>query len=65
MGGPQPKKSKVLEIKDLGATWTDITGFPANFTEGTSTAVTHAYYEPLVCVNITSGDLEDDDFPDS
>ena len=38
MGGPQPKKSKVLESKDLGATWTDITGFPANFTEGTSTA---------------------------
>ena len=35
------------------------------YTEGTSTAVTHAYYEPLVCVNITSGDLEDDDFPDS
>ena len=35
------------------------------YTEGTSTAVTHSYYEPLVCVNITSGDLEDDDFPDS
>ena len=34
----RPKKSKVLESKDLGATWTDITGFPANFTEGTSTA---------------------------
>ena len=34
----KPKKSKVLESKDLGATWTDITGFPANFTEGTSTA---------------------------
>ena len=34
----KPKKSKVLESKDLGATWNDITGFPANFTEGTSTA---------------------------
>ena len=36
-----------------------------SYTEGTSTAVTHAYYVPLVCVKITSGDLEDDDFPDS
>ena len=35
------------------------------YAEGTSTATTHAYYEPLVCVNITSGDLEDSDFPDS
>ena len=35
------------------------------YAEGTSTATTHAYYEQLVCVNITSGDLEDSDFPDS
>ena len=35
------------------------------YTEGTSTAVTSVYYEPLVCVNIVSGDLEDNDFPNS
>ena len=35
------------------------------YAEGTSTATTSTYYEPLVCVNITSGDLEDSDFPDS
>jgi len=35
------------------------------YTEGTSTATTHSYFEPLVCVNITSGDLEDDVFLDS
>ena len=35
------------------------------YAEGTSTATTHSYYEPLVCVNIVSGDLEDDEFPDS
>ena len=35
------------------------------YTEGTSTAVTSVYYEPLVCVNIVSGDLENNDFPNS
>ena len=35
------------------------------YTEGTATAVTSVYYEPLVCVNIVSGDLENNDFPNS
>ena len=35
------------------------------YAEGTATATTSTYYEPLVCVNITSGDLEDSEFPDS
>ena len=35
------------------------------YAEGTSTATTSVYYEPLVCVNIVSGDLENNDFPNS
>lgn len=35
------------------------------YTEGTSTAVTSVYYEPLVCVNIVSGDQENNDFPNT
>ena len=34
----KPKKTKVLESKDLGATWTDISGFPASFATGTSSS---------------------------
>jgi len=35
------------------------------YAEGTATATTSTYYEPLVCVNIASGDQEDSEFPDS
>jgi len=34
----KPGKTKVLESKDLGATWTDISGFPASFATGTSSS---------------------------